>query len=856
MRQPAWMDGMHSVRGQPLSPSPGTKRERAQRATARLPLPAGEGMRVRVACKGEKQHLPVSAYLNLRTTLKHAVTRFLAGGMLLLLGTAVQAATAPVGATPGTFAVSPSGAATYSIPIFVPPGTNGMQPQLSLNYNSQGGNGLIGMGWSLGGLSAIHRCGSTIAIDGIKGGVNYNANDKFCLDGERLIVINGTYGAAGSEYRTQHDSWQKVVAVGGTAGDPSYFTVTSKDGTVQYYGYDVDGSNSRIEAQGKTAARLWALNKIQDRNGNYLKITYQEDNANGDYRPTRIDYTGNGSVQPYTSVVFGYVEPQASRSDIVPVYEGGSVIKTLKRLTHVYTYAGASLAREYRLAYDPNGGAVGRSLLTSIRECVSDGTCLPETILDWSSIGTVGFNAASAWGGLTYLGPDPSRQMFHDVNGDGLVDWIHISGDGGAIIHLNNGSGGFNSTASFGAPGPGNTLSYLGNDPSRQKFIDVNGDGLPDWIHISGAGGGIVHLNNGQGGFNAASAWGGLTYLGPDPDRQNFADVNGDGLPDWIHISGAGGGIVHLNSGHVPDQLTQATNGFGAQTVITYKPLTDSSVYTKDNSAAYPYQDLQYAMHVVSQSTQNNGIGGNNATSYQYGGLKSHHTAATSLGFRWVQTTDPAGMMHVTYHNQTLDCTEGTVASSESWVSGVRVKYAGNTWTPVGLGAGRCYARLANSVEEIRELNNSVVSTVNTSYSGYDSYGNPGTVLVDFNDGWTKTTYNSYDNDTINWQLGKLTYSKVTATAPGQGSEYRESSFTYDSLGRVQTEVIEPNRSTLTLTTTYGYDGFGNRTSKTLSGPGIVSRTESQTFTANGQFPLTNTNALGHSESYVYHAKY
>ena len=172
-----------------------------------------------------------------------------------LLESAPTPAAAQGMALPGKFGISAAGSATYSIPIVVPPGTAGMLPSLALAYSSQGGNGLLGMGWTLDGLPSIGHCPKTLAQDSVRGSVNYDANDRFCMDGQRLIVTSGTHGADGSEYRSEIESFSRVIAHG-TAGDgPAWFEVKTKSGQVMQFGNSTD---SRVLAQGKTTARDWA----------------------------------------------------------------------------------------------------------------------------------------------------------------------------------------------------------------------------------------------------------------------------------------------------------------------------------------------------------------------------------------------------------------------------------------------------------------------------------------------------------------------------------------------------------------------------------------------------------------------
>src|SRR6185503_7428727 len=106
-----------------------------------------------------------------------------------------------------------------------------MQPEISITYSSHGGNGLAGMGGSLAGLSVITRSVKTIAQDLAAGGVNFDSADRFALDGHRLVAINGVYGADGTEYRTEMESFSRIVSYGQAGHGPAYFRVWAKSGS-------------------------------------------------------------------------------------------------------------------------------------------------------------------------------------------------------------------------------------------------------------------------------------------------------------------------------------------------------------------------------------------------------------------------------------------------------------------------------------------------------------------------------------------------------------------------------------------------------------------------------------------------
>jgi len=455
-----------------------------------------------------------------------------AGNVSVSLNTTV------VGATAGQFEVDDSGGANYTIPLQVPPGTAGMQPDLSLTFNSRTGNGLLGVGWSLGGLSTITRCPQTLAEDNAVGTVQFDSNDRFCLDGQRLIAISGTYGDNGAEYRTARESFTRVISYGTAGSGPAWFEVRTKSGQILQYGKNANLS-SRIEATGRSDVMVWAVDRIEDRVKNYLTVEYNEDTANGVYEPTVIRYTANDAagLTDSQSVLFSYLP----RPDTTVKYIAGSRMQRLRRLATIKTYDGTTLVKQYALAYD-TGFITGRSRLTRVTECDAANRCYPPTVFNWQNGSFSTFTDGGAWATGKYANFNAFGPIrIGDPTGDGLSD-VLLGPDSNDQWHMLRSTG-----SSFDDAVPGGLWAnappvdmWCASNPNHVHAIDGTGNGLTDIIVAPTNPSGTVIQLTSTGTASNFYNLGNFTGLGDclnagfGPDPYFELDVDGDGRMDLV----------------------------------------------------------------------------------------------------------------------------------------------------------------------------------------------------------------------------------------------------------------------------------------------------------------------------------
>ena len=416
-----------------------------------------------------------------------------------------------------------TGTLTGSIPIEVPPGRNEMQPNLVLSYASNGGNSWTGMGWKLE-MGTIERQ--------TRWGVLYNPTAQEELDGKVYTMrLNGVAAdlaqapppAPSDEYRAKIEGGFlriKKLSSDGVAG----WEITDIKGTKYKFG---TGAATRI-ASGSMIFK-WCLERVEDRDGNYMTITYQPDGTTNQGYLSQINYTGNGATAPTNQVKF-YLE---GRPDAPDLYMSNFMIKTAKRLKTIEVKANGTLVRAYELNYGASS-ATSRSVLTSVKQhgkdagvdasgTITPGTSLPATTFTYSADSST-FTDGNVW--VTGWCPDAfvSNGPWvspRDLNGDGRQDFWCRKGIYDAGLIFSNGNGSFYGATSVSG---GTSVAAVGTG-------DFNADGRFDLLFLGGNCGSAqssVALAQVSGGYGPVSNW---SYVGPTCSRI-LGDLNGDGKAD------------------------------------------------------------------------------------------------------------------------------------------------------------------------------------------------------------------------------------------------------------------------------------------------------------------------------------
>lgn len=225
---------------------------------------------------------------------------------------------------------TPTGARTYNVPIKSYSVDGFPSPEISLLYNSQAGNGIAGMGWTISGLSSITRGGKSVYYDGKTDAVRMTKDDSFWLDGIRLIRL-ATYT---DSIKYQSEQGNIIAYAYRSSNVIKYFRVHYPDGTTATYGYTTN-TTSRVS---------YPLTSRTDLRGNTVSYSYSL--ANNSYCVTGISYNG-------AQISFAY---QTGRPDPVSRNIGGLVTRETRRLSSITCSFAGTVIGTYSLTYETKDG--------------------------------------------------------------------------------------------------------------------------------------------------------------------------------------------------------------------------------------------------------------------------------------------------------------------------------------------------------------------------------------------------------------------------------------------------------------------------------------------------------------------
>ncbi len=330
-----------------------------------------------------------------------------------------------------------TGSSRFSIPIWTPPGRNGMAPSISLSYSSGAVNGVlsdiqaswVGMGWNIDTVEIARKITTCCYLYPA-----YGYENKFVLlfngIGYELIPDDTTLG----RYHTKTESFLYIQLHNDNLGNSSpqnttgeWWEVVESDGTLWRLGWKND-SEQRAAMKGypgpswtpstpvwgglgyaghasNVVAYRWRADQVTDTHGNMMIPVYFEETrevagTSASYDRANylesITYTAHSTGNPAPAYQVAFMRESRNGIDVpVALYE--AINWDEYRLDRIEVRYGANVMRTYDLSYSyisHNDGGV--TVLSAV--AISGGnTNAPTTTFTYTNLDNRAISSDSEW---------------------------------------------------------------------------------------------------------------------------------------------------------------------------------------------------------------------------------------------------------------------------------------------------------------------------------------------------------------------------------------------------------------------------------------------------------------------------
>lgn len=358
-----------------------------------------------------------------------------------------------------------------SIPIELPPARKDWGPSINISYSVESGEGLLGEGWSLSGISGIYRETSS--------GMTYGSNDFFTSDlAGRLVDVSGN----GTEYRSKPESFFQFQKQSTCNDSSCVWIVKDPSGNTYTFG----GSSDSVITNATGIPVIWGLRKAEDRFGNSYTFTYLP-NVKRLY-PQTISYQNK-------TISFVY---ESSGSSIIS-YSGGLQTVGSQLLSEIQISIDGSQVRSYSFEYET--GEQGRKRLTSIDREEShpqfgSGAFIPVSF-QYSASGNYSLDRNTSWDisnkQLKLWSRTPMYDKTRCVEGAyactvfGTTDCSYLAAEPASYTACMNTKATWGLACQLYVEAYYESCNYGIKSPrSIGAWGDVSGDGYPDYIRLYG----------------------------------------------------------------------------------------------------------------------------------------------------------------------------------------------------------------------------------------------------------------------------------------------------------------------------------------------------------------------------------